>query len=276
MMKVSFSIKLLPLAGAFLFLSCQHKADQVQLPEIPAVQIDSTQRKDTLFASCIKVRPMESIRRIDAFAYSLGETGELICHSQSDCDSIQIELKAKASIYLIINANGTFNEAALQHYDSLLKLTYSFDNEDPRYPLMSAQCELLPGDEIEVEGKGLLCTIQLSGVSSILEEGILAMNPRVHLENISGEAEVFREAGFPNTCPLHGETVWLPCDIGLLTQYPGTKLYCYPNDLPESSASNPQTILVFECEVNGETMQQTIPLHPLERGCVKLVEVTIH
>ena len=43
--------------------------------------------------------------------------------------------------------------------------------------------------------------------------------------------------GFRADEPAEGKAVRLPCDIGLYTQYPGTKLWCYPLDLPDSQSA---------------------------------------
>lgn len=58
--------------------------------------------------------------------------------------------------------------------------------------------------------------------------------------------------------------------------YPHISLYCYPNDLPERSESNPMTVLVMECEVQGKTRTIRIPVHPIARGTEILTDIEIH
>lgn len=263
------------LAGACCFIGCKEKVYTGASPALPGGG-----DKDTI----IQVLPLPEMQRItvraeadypieilDVFVHT--EEGVLACHARSACDSAVVELGADGPYraFAIANARGTFNDSALQHYDSLLGLEYSFSDDNPEFPLMSGSGT--PGTRIRLTP--LMSKVSIASVSSYLEDDMLAENPRVRLENINSRAKVFAENGFPVQNPSDGPSVRLPHDIGLYTVYPHISLYCYPNDLPESSESNPMTVLVMECEVQGKTRTIRIPVHPIGRSEEILIDIEI-
>lgn len=212
--------------------------------------------------------PIESL---DVFVYTEG--GALACHGRSACDSVRLEIKTneRHKVFAIANARGSFNDDALQHYDSLLGLEYSFADDSPEFPLMSGSGT----PDAKIHLTPLMSRVSIASVTSYLPDDVLAENPRVKLENINSLVKVFAESGFPVQSPADSPVVRLPHDIGLYTIYPHISLYCYPNDLNESSESNPQTMLVMECEIQGKTHTIRIPVHPIGRGEEILIDIEI-
>lgn len=271
-MRVSHFLKtkLLFLAGAFLFLCCQEKPDSVPTPNTDIVQSDSTlASKDSLASITVIADADYPLRRLDAFFYESTGERKLLEHIRLQGAEVSLPCAAMVDVYVIANAAGSFNDEALRHYDSLLRLGYSLDYEDPRFPLMSGLVKAAKGSTVHVSLTPLLCTVQLGQVSNYRQD--IAMNPRVRLENISTQAEIFRDAGFPLLETRNSDWVFLPSDIGFLAQYPGTALYCYPNDLPGSSP----TTVIFECEIDGQTRTQRIPIYPMERGSTTLTDISV-
>lgn len=167
---------------------------------------------------------------------------------------------------VIANSKYRLNTAALGHFDSLDQLVYRLEDEDTQAPMMSAVATVTPGQDAKIRLSPLLCTVILAEVTNLYEGDTLAENPRVWLENANGEAAVFRRAGFAIKDPLTTRKVKLPSDIGLYTQRPGTRLYCYPNDLPNPNPGNPATEIVMQYEAGGETHTWRAALHPIGRG----------
>lgn len=267
---------MLPLfAGACCFMGCKEKVYITQSPSLPdagakdtTTQVLPLPEKQSTIVRTESDLPIESL---DIFVYT--GSGILASHGRSDCDSVRLELGTDApyKVFAIANARGTFNDSALQHYDSLLGLEYNFSDDSPELPLMSGNGTL--GTNIRLTP--LMSKVSIASVTSYLEEDVLAENPRVRLENVNSRAKVFAESGFPVQSPSDGPTIRLPHDIGMYTVYPHISLYCYPNDLIESSESNPRTVLVMECEVQGKTRTTSIPIHPIGRGEETLVDIEI-
>lgn len=256
-------------------MGCKEKAYIASRPALPDGEAKDTTTQVLPFPEKqgITVRGESDfpIERLDVFAYTEG--GTLACHSRSACDSVCLELKTdeRYKLFAIANARGTFNDSALQHYDSLLGLEYSFSDDSTEFPLMSGSGT--PGTKIRLTP--LMSKVCIASVTSYLPDDVLAENPRVRLENVNSRARVFAESGFPVQNPSYGPVVRLPHDIGLYTVYPHISLYCYPNDLNDSSESNPRTVLVMECEVQGKTRTIRIPVHPICRDEEILIDIEI-
>lgn len=263
------------LAGACCFIGCKEKVYITQRPALPSCgDKDTTAQVLPLpekQGTTVRVESDFPIESLDIFVYT--ESGTLTCHSRSACDSVRLELGTDGlcKVFAIANARGTFNDSALQHYDSLLGLEYNFSDDSTEFPLMSGIGT--PGTKIRLTP--LMSKVSIASVTSYLPGDVLAENPRVRLENVNSRAKVFAERGFTVQSPSYGPVVWLPHDIGLYTVYPHISLYCYPNDLNESSESNPRTVLVMECEVQGKTRTIHIPIHPISRGEEMLVDIEI-
>lgn len=263
------------LAGVCCFIGCKEKVYITPSPALPDEgPKDSTTQVLPLPEKHITTVRAEAdfpIESLDVFVYTEG--GALACHGRSSCDSVRLEFKTNEphKVFAIANARGTFNDSALQHYDSLLGLEYGFDDDSPEFPLMSGSGT----PDAKIRLTPLMSKVCIASVTSYLPDDVLAENPRVKLENINSRAKVFAESRFPVQSPADGPVVRLPHDIGLYTVHPHISLYCYPNDLNESSESNPQTVLVMECEVQGKTRTIRIPVHPIGRGEEILIDIEI-
>lgn len=263
------------LAGACCFIGCKEKVYTETSPALPGggekdstVQVLPIPEKQRITVRTEADYPIEIL---DVFVYT--KDGTLAGHCRSRCDSAVVELGADGPyrVFAIANARGTFNDSALQHYDSLLGLEYSFSDDNPEFPLMSGSGT----PDAKIRLTPLMSKVSIASVTSYLPDDVLAESPRVRLEKVNSMAKVFAESGFPAQSPADGPVVRLPHDIGLYTVYPHISLYCYPNDLPESSESNPQTVLVMDCEVQGKTRTIRIPVHPIGRGEEILIDIEI-
>lgn len=260
------------LAGACrLYTGKENPDPEPIIPEQPV-------KKDTTFyKSEIAVKAPLPVLSLDCLVYRTDGLRDLIDHHRTGGAALSLELpdSLPKMIAVVANARGTFNLKALQHYDSLSGIAVRLEDEDTDAPMMSGIFTITPGRDTTLALTPLLCTIELAGVTSYLEGDVLAENPRVWLENVNSEAELFKEGGFAVRDAAATKPVFLPGDIGLYTQYPEIRLYCYPNDLPDPSAGNPATELVFQCEIRGETRTIRTVLHPIRRGEVILVEEEI-
>lgn len=165
----------------------------------------------------------------------------------------------------------------LNSYESVELLSMNYENDNPERPVMSGISVFTAGERCEVELRPLLCTIVLSEVSNNLTGYTCLENPRCYLENVSESAEIFRETGFrPSGLLDRTEKVSLPCDVGLLTQYPDSHLHCYPNDSQEGTVGTPRTCFTFECEIKGETCTFSAELPSLTRASTHTVELTVN
>lgn len=269
------STMLLLLAGACCFMGCKEKVYTVERPALPdAVEKDTTAQVLPVperHRTTVRAEADFPIEILDIFVYT--EDGTLACHGRSRCDSVELEFEADDiyKAFAIANARGTFNDSALQHHDSLIGLEYSFSDDSPEFPLMSGSGT--PGTDIRLTP--LMSKVSIASVTANLADDVLAENPRVRLENVNSRVKVFAENGFPVQSPSDGPVARLPHDIGLYTVYPHISLYCYPNDLSENSESNPRTMLVLECEIQGKTRTMRIPIHPIGRGEEMLVDIEI-
>ena len=230
--------------------------------------IDTPPPFDTLevkeYLTSLTVKAPCPVHSLDIFVYRADGLKDLAAYLHADADSATVSLNdtLPKMVAIVANARGRFNIQGLNHYDSLGEVRAQLDSDSPDAPLMSGIGPL--GQPVILTP--LLCTIELVSVTNYYDGDILAENPRVWLENVNTDADIFRDQGFTVREPRPSPKVYLPCDIGLYTQYPGTKLYCYPNDLPNPDAGNPATELVLEYEIEGVTLSQRYTLHPIMRG----------
>ncbi len=260
------------LAGACRFNGGQVNPDPGPPEPAPEVKQDSA-----ALQSRINFWAPYPIESLDLFVYQADGLKELQFHERISGGDAVLSLSDSLpkTLAVVANVRGTFNLDALNHFDSLEELVFRFTDDNPKAPLMTGIGSFVPGRDTTVALTPLLCTVQLTEVSNWMDGDRLAENPRVWLENINGEAEMFRERGFTVRDPVASKTERLPFDIGLYSQYPGTKLYCYPNDLPNPTTGNPATELVFQYEVDGKNRTQRYILHPIQRGSTIPVEVMI-
>ena len=234
--------------------------------------IDTPTPADTLqvksFTTTLTALAPYPVLWTDVLVYRTDGLKDLEAHLRSDGPTVQLSTadSLPKKVAVVANAGGSFNTGALNHFDSLDGIVLRLADENPSAPVMSGIFDILPGHDTTLTLTPLLCTVELISVTNWFIEDKLAENPRVWLENVNTEAELFRTQGFTVRDAARSKTVYLPFDIGIYTQYPQTRLFCYPNDLPNPDAGNPATELVLQCEIEGETWTGRFTLHPIMRG----------
>lgn len=191
-------------------------------------------------------------------------------------DTLELSRGSKVAV-AAANLPGHPDIGKLSSYESVELLTIDYENDNTERPVMSGISVFQAGGNCEVELRPLLCTIVLSEVSNNLTGYTCLENPRCYLENVNESAELFRETGFrPSGFLDRTEKVSLPCDVGLLAQYPDSHLHCYPNDSQEGTVGTPRTCFTFECEIKGETCSFSTELPSLSRASTHTVELTVN
>lgn len=279
-----------PLRGARIFLSCcsvclgllpvllgscrkEPVPDFPDGPEtVPAESVDSVLTRIRIRTD--RVDPAS----LDLFIY--GAEGTRTLEKHLTLDSVPEELgiltlPGEKLLAAIANSPHRFNLKALERYDAMEQLAFSYTDDDPAQPILggSARTEAQAGD---LTLTPLLCRIVLVSVSNTMDGYDLLENPRVRLRDLPDNAEILRQADF-RPAELIDATPWtaLPCDVGYFPQEPGLPLWCYPNDTPETVLGAPRPSVEFACEIRGQTCTFEIPLPPLPRGCTKEVDLTI-
>lgn len=170
-----------------------------------------------------------------------------------------------------------FNDLALKHYESIELITFRLEDEVPGLPVGSATAHFHSGDTASLDCTPLICRIRLAKVTNNIPGYTRLKDPRIHLEDINKEAELFRSNGFrPEIGGLSGDTVRLDSDIGMFPSYPDKTLFCYPDDGATQSAAVPGTTFVFECETDSTEIDFRIKLAPLRRGSVTDLNLTVN
>lgn len=206
---------------------------------------------------------------LDVLVFSAAGRRELELHRRCGFnDSLNLRTTPGDKLLALLSDSPfRLNTALLNTFDAVELLVFNFQDDNPTLPIRTAQGTFLAGSRLEVRLQPLMCRVVVESVTNAMDGYKLFENPRAFLSNVNPQAEAFRTNGF---CWL-GQAVDtlktpLPCDIGLFTQYPGTQLFCYPNDV-EPSISNPATVLNLEGECDGVTRCFPLTLPPLQRGC---------
>ncbi len=260
------------LAGACILST----SDDIMPPEGPEKPVEEPEsRKDTLAQTIWFSSPEHAFSGLDVFVYDK----TLVLHRRvngQDSLHITLEKDMEYTIVAIANAIGEFNEKALQHYDAWAAFEVILSGENPEYPMMGAIKKVKAGSESksEIELTSLLCTIEIRSVTQLISDTALIENPRVHLANRSTKARLLSTENIAPSEQKDGETIFLPYDIGVYTQYPGVKLYAYPHEVP-STPTSPATELVLEYELDGITREYRQTVHPLRRGCYEMIDIEI-
>ena len=226
------------ISGAFLF--CAPSCRKTPAPCPPPVVTDTTQFvqevKDSL---TLIVKSRCNVKTLDILVY--GGAPLLSLESCTRCearaDSLRVELKDSLpkTIVVLGNMPGELNPYAVEHLDALDRLEMSLNDDDPAAPFLSGKT-IWTGGRCEVELLPLLCCVVIESVTNLNDDYTVLENPRVWLSGINTRAALMQTTGFRADEPAEGKAVRLPCDIGLYTQYPGTKLWCYPLDLPDAQS----------------------------------------
>lgn len=227
------------ISGALLF--CVPSCRKTPAPCPPPLVTDTTQLvqevKDSL---TLIVKSRCNVRTLDILVY--GGAPLLRLESCTRCearaDSLRVELKdtLPKTIVVLGNMPGEINPYAVDHFDALDRLEMSLNDDDPAAPFLSGKA-VWSGGECEVQLLPLLCCIVIESITNMNDDYTLLENPRVWLSGINTRAALMQTTGFRTAEPADGKAVRLPYDIGLYTQYPGTKLWCYPLDLPDSQSA---------------------------------------
>ena len=221
--------------------------------------------------------PDSGIGVLDVFLFSDSGTRPLEKHRRTvPGDTLQIVSSPGDKILVLIaNSPYAFNLAAVPNLDAIEQIRVGFPDDDPRLPLMSAALSFEAGAESKAELQPLMCRIVIESVSNLMSGYRRLEDPQAFLSGMNPEAELLRYAGFAPSLPQSDTLkIPLPCDIGLFTQYPGTELFCYPNDPGESSMSSPSTVLNLEGSIGGAQRLLSFPLPPLRRGCTVRADIS--
>lgn len=290
-----FAALLILLSGACVFLP---EKDRPSKPDERPDKVDepdstgTSDGKDTLRAYPCRIN-LETLSRMglepelkhaDIFVYG----SELVHYERVEgrfCDFVLHEA-GEYFVMAVANAPGEFHPEVLLHTDSWRGLEMLLEYEKPEQAIMRGTGSFSVKKELAATAaenspllaavvlEPLLCGVQISSITQYYDGDILVENPRIHLENCCTRAELFRDEGFYCLDPSESKTTYLPYDIGLYTQYPGTTIYCYPNDMPQSETS-PASVLVLDYEVLGQSRQLRFPIHPLRRNSIFPLDVNI-
>ena len=240
-------ISLLVFIPAFLAVSCDKeiKSDNTDVPD----------KEETDITVLLKIGK-EALRRSDIFIYN---DNELEYHMRTEGPEVRLHVKCtpgEKSIYVVANCPHDFNIKALSSLSSIGKLSFSFRDDNDEFPIMGGEARCGCEDEttVEISLSPLICHVILSEISSNLDDYELLESPRIRLKGINAEAALFSDRPYiPEDLIEYGEWHELPYDIGMLTQNPGIRLDCYPNesDVPEYSPE--RTTLELQCRIKGES-----------------------
>ncbi len=245
------------------------------VPDPPATTVDSSFARICLQADGREVRDLhlfiygaDGIRGLDTLLRLDASSGWP--------DTLDVRIPTGPKIFAAIaNSPRKFNLKALERYDAMEQLRFSFDEDNPGLPILGGSCEA-PDQTGTVVLEPLLCRVVLASVSNTLEDFELLENPRVRLRDLPDGAEILRLKDFRPTELLDaGPWTALPCDVGFFPQKPGIILWCYPNDTPESVLGVPRPSLEFACEIKGKNRSFSVPLPPLPRASRVEVDLTV-
>lgn len=218
------------------------------------------------------------VHALDLFIYASGGIRGLEHHIHLDHLPDELCIRTPPGEKLlaaVANSPRSFNLKALERYDAMEQLSFSFADDDPDAPILggSGATQELTGT---VSLAPLLCRVVLAGVSNTMDGYELLENPRIRLRDLPAGAEILRRKDFRPTELLDaGPWAALPYDIGYFPQEPRVTLWCYPNDTPEDILGVPRPTLEFACEIRGKACSFDIPLPPLARGATVEVGLTV-
>ena len=248
-------------------------------PAPVVVQPSDSSRFKVLFRTSSAIADtVANVSRADIFIYSSDGMKQLLdtrsWHHLPDSLVFSAPAGDK-TVVAVINSPRDFNMEALGRYDSMELLTSTFSEDSPARPLMSGSCNVPADGSATMYVTPLLARVKLGEISNSMKGYTRLENPRIYLENISTAAEVLRTGGFrPSEMIDDPPRAYLPYDIGVFSQNPGTQLFCYPNDSAESIGT-PLTNLVLECEIKGNTRTFAVPLKSVRRNSTTFVDLEV-
>lgn len=216
----------------------------------------------------IKTPPgLEDIERLDLFIYEEGGVQQLVSHTLYDRPPGIIELDACSSPVLfaaVANCPFEFNTEALKLYSSLESLSFNLSDDLCAKPVLTGLATAGQSEDTFIIAiEPLRAEIRLRSVTNRYGGDSLIEEPKARLSGINTACEAFRWSGWYGSEP--SDTPWqpLPCWIGLYTQYPGTTLYCYPNDASQGPGA---AFLELSYRYEGRDMTKRISLPRVGRG----------
>lgn len=267
-------ISLLLIMPAFVLIySC--RKDPSSTPIVEEVQVvDST--LTTIYIRNASAYPVKDLQVL-IYKNSGTQSLETKLDFAEIPDTIEVvTTEGEKHIAVVANCPKSLSTVALSRYDALAGLGYDFNDEDLEYPIVSGYC-LTQGQIGEVDLTSLMCQVEISAISNSMDNYELVESPKIRLVDINSYAYVMQESGFyPTELIDYGEWSELPYDIGLFTQYPGTTVYCYPNETSEEILGSIFTYLELECLINNSTCNFYIQLPAFGRNSKIEVELTIH
>ena len=219
---------------------------------------------------CLK--DMADIGATDIFVYGNGGLGRLEgrSHLCSPTDSASFLLESGDKIVVgIANCRDSLDSRALDAYDTMELLRFYYQDDRSVCGLMSGTAYCSAGDTVSLAFSSPMCRITLESIEHSFDGYRRLEDPVVYLSVVNPSVEALRRDSIlpsetlSDTSGLRG-MMWdrLPCDIGMYPQYPGTELFCYPNE----SGVTPTRLTVEGTPSGGERCKFTTPLPPLSYG----------
>ena len=269
----SIVYSLLVLLPALLVSSCDKTPEATAGQDTPELELRDSAVTRITFKTTDK--PVE---RLDVFIYETEGTQPLEKHLVLDSLPPSLEVyisEGDKLIAAVANSPKKFKETALARYSAVAQISYGFEEDSPELPIMSGSAES-SDQEAEIELTPMLCEVVLSTIANTMDDYELLEEPRVRLRGINATAKFFSgEEYLPGETIDRGAWAALPCDVGYYPQSPGTVLYCYPNQTPESIIGQDRTALELECSIRGTKCNFTVALPPFGRASRTEVELSV-
>ncbi len=247
-------------------LSCCVSAPAVTVSPEPSS--GTVQDSTFLIRAAITTPPgLEDLAGLDLFVYEEGGVQQLVSHTHCDAPPRVMEIETcrqSGILAAVANCPFEFNTDALKLYSSLENLSFNIADDLGSKPIMTglATIDTAAASTI-ITIEPLRAEIRLRSVTNLYSGDSLIEEPQARLSGINTVCEAFRWSGWYGSEPA--DTPWqpLPCWIGLYTQYPGTALYCYPNDASQGPGA---AFLELGYRYEGLEHTKRIALPPIGRG----------
>ena len=217
------------------------------------------------------------IRSLDCLVYNNDDAGTLAAHARTSGGGARMRLpEGVYEVIAIANSPRSLNLTALYRRETADLLEFQFEDDDPECPIMGARASTKAPGACEMVLEPLMSAVCLSEVSNSISGYVRLVDPQVFLQDLNPSAKILRTEEFrPSETIERGTAKPLPCDVGVYTQYPGTMLYCYPNDTPENLLGVTRTSIALECGIGGEDFILEGNLPPLGRNCLLNASLTV-
>ena len=219
---------------------------------------------------CLDDHP--AIRTADIFIYRDEGLRRLEAHRRIKApgDPAAFQLEGGDKIVVgIANCPDSLSIGALDAYDTMEMLRFYYRDDGATGGLMSGTASCTSGDTVTLRFSTPMCRIALESVGHAFSNYRRLEDPVVFLSDVNPYVEALRWDSFTPTETLNDTSglkgmMWerLPCDIGTYTQFPGTELYCYPNE----SSVTPTRLTVEGTPSGAPRCRFTTTLPPLSYG----------